>query len=91
MLTRGVLPDPEVIPTANLGRDHTFLTAMNVENNDIFNETGQVKRPDSGYLKTSSVMKGFGPTKMSQGSREQDRESASPGLSPQLSALRLSP
>ena len=40
MLERGKLPDPEVIPTANLQRDHTFLTAMNVENNDIFNETG---------------------------------------------------
>lgn len=91
MLTRGALPDPEIIPTANLGRDHTFLTAMNVENNDIFNESGQVKRPDSGYMKTSSVMKGFGPTKMSQASREGDADDASPGFSPQLSELRVSP
>jgi len=36
MLNKNTLPDPEVVPQANLGRDQTFLTAMNVENNDIF-------------------------------------------------------
>ena len=35
-------------------------------------------------------MKGFAPTKLSQGSRERD-EDISPGVSPQISALRLSP
>ena len=53
MLNKNILPDAEIIPEANLGREATFLTAMNVENNDIFvGEEGreQQKGPDSGYM-----------------------------------------
>ena len=87
MLNKNILPDPEIIPEANLGRDNTFLTAMNVENNDILQTSGQnrMKRPDSGYMKTSSVMKGF-ESKLSQGSnRSRKEESPTMTMSPNKS------
>jgi hypothetical protein len=33
------LPDPEIIPDADLGRDATFLTNMDIGEHDIFQTT----------------------------------------------------
>ena len=57
------LPNPEIIPEVNLHRDKTFLTAMNVENNDILRTTAQKemmrKHQESQDVETSSQIKGF--------------------------------
>lgn len=60
--------DSEQIPDVNLGRDHTFLTAMNVENHEIFknmqNQQQRESQEESQHIKT-----GFTGSKMSQKSK----------------------
>jgi len=59
------LPNPEIIPEVNLHRDRTFLTAMNVENNEVLRTTAQKEMMkkhrvgESQDVETSSQIKGF--------------------------------
>ena len=52
------LPDPEIIPDADLNRDGTFLTNMNVAGHDIFRATGRDYQ-DDGYVTKKSNFQGF--------------------------------
>ena len=47
------LPDPEIVPDADLGRDATFLTNMNVGGHDLFRATGRDYN-DDGYITKKS-------------------------------------
>ena len=69
------LPDPEVIPDASLGRDHTFLTNMDVAGHDIFRVTGRDSADGLGFTKKSNF-KGFDHDmdKASQRSKSPDEE-----------------
>ena len=74
LLQGAALPDPEVIPEVDLHRGRTFLTAMNVEDHEALRTTAQremMKRTsgDSNDLEATSVMKGFGESRVSQASR----------------------
>jgi hypothetical protein len=52
----GSLPDPEVVPDADLGREGTFLTNMDVAGHDIFRLSGNPRESQDGMMFTKKSM-----------------------------------